>query len=286
MKNHKLKEDKNMKTFPFPADYLYFQGMVKGWFRFIYERYTKKFLDDVLMTSSKRVVYIRKGRIYWRARIGSAKSKGLKGSTNNKRVFQQDIPYSANEMKPLPGKAKEGRANPKGIPYLYLATNKQTAIQEVRPWIGSFVTIAKCQIVKNLKIIDCSKNIRELNTAGSNRLYLNQVDWANGKLSNSKIEKFVWSQINRAFSAPVEPSDHEANYVPTQILAELFKAENYDGIIYNSMFAKGKNIVLFDVDSVEIINCNLYQITKVPPFEFFKVQPPLSDAIIQRVMNL
>ena len=43
-------------------------------------------------------------------------------------------------MKPLGGRATDGRANPRGIPCLYLATTKETAMSEVRPWIGSYVS--------------------------------------------------------------------------------------------------------------------------------------------------
>jgi hypothetical protein len=274
-----------MKTFSYPAEYLYFQYMVKKFFRFIYAKDIKNFIAKVRRTSTKRAVTINKGEIYWRARIGSAKNEGLKSSPGNKRVWQDDIPYPPEEMKPPLNKAKEGRANPKGIPYFYLAKDKQTAIQEVRPWLNSLVTIAECQIAKKLKLIDCSKNVYRLGGTEPNS-FLNPNDEKNEKLSNSGIEEFIWSQIDCAFSIPIDPSDEEAEYVPTQILAELFKANNYDGIIYNSLFAEGKNLVLFDVDSAKILNCQLYRITKIPPFEFCEAKPPRSDAIVQRVMDL
>jgi hypothetical protein len=258
--------------------------MVKSWFRFIYDKHTKKFLDDVLITSDKRAVFVKKGQTCWRARIGSSKSGGFKCPTGSKRVFQDDVPYPPEEMKPLADKAKEGRANPKGIPYLYLATSKQTVIQEVRPWLGSLITVAECQIAKDLKLIDCSKNIHRLGSTGSNRYHPNLNDWENGKLNNSKIEEYVWSDIDIAFSIPVTPSDDIADYVPTQILSELFKANGYDGIIYNSLFAEGKNLVLFDVDSARILNCYLYRVTDIPPFKFREVKPR-SKAFIERIMK-
>ena len=278
-------KEKNMKTFSYPAEYLYFQYMVKNFFRFIYAKDIKNFIAKVCRTSTKRAVTINKGEIYWRARIGSAKNEGLKSSPGNKRVWQDDIPYPPEEMKPPLNKAKEGRANPKGIPYFYLATDIPTAIQEVRPWLNSRVTIAECQITKKLKLIDCSKNVYRLGSIEPNSFPLNLNDGKNEKLSNSEIEEFIWSQIDWAFSIPVDPSDEEADYVPTQILAELFKANNYDGIIYNSLFAEGKDLVLFDVNSAEILNCQLYRITKIPPFEFCKVKPPRSEAYIERVMK-
>jgi hypothetical protein len=92
-------------------------------------------------------------------------------------------------------------------------------------------------------------------------------------LSGREIEKCIWSWIDRAFSKPVDPSDDNADYVPTQILAELFRSAGYDGIIYNSLFAGGKNVALFDLNSAELSDCKLYRIINIPPFEF-QVQPP------------
>jgi RES domain-containing protein len=42
-------------------------------------------------------------------------------------------------MKPIPKWQGEGRANPRGIPVLYLATHRETALAEVRPWIGAVI---------------------------------------------------------------------------------------------------------------------------------------------------
>jgi len=58
------------------------------------------------------------------------------------------------EMKPIPEKVSDGRANPKGIDCLYIATDYDTAILEVRPLIGSYVTVAKMEITRPLKIVD------------------------------------------------------------------------------------------------------------------------------------
>ncbi len=49
-------------------------------------------------------------------------------------------------MKRLQGSARECRANPKGIPCLYLSSVMRTAAAEVRPWIGTYVTLAKFRV--------------------------------------------------------------------------------------------------------------------------------------------
>ena len=57
-------------------------------------------------------------------------------------------------------------------------------------------------------------------------------------------------------------SDDAADYVPTQILAELFRDAGYDAIVYKSQFGeKGFNIVIFNPDDADAINCGPYEVT-------------------------
>ena len=56
--------------------------------------------------------------------------------------FEVEIPAEPVRMKPLRDRASGGRANRVGIPCLYLATHKETAMCEVRPWIGSYISLA------------------------------------------------------------------------------------------------------------------------------------------------
>lgn len=50
--------------------------------------------------------------------------------------------------------ASSGRANPVGIPYLYLGSTVDTAMSEVRPQPGELVCIAKFHLNNNMKIVD------------------------------------------------------------------------------------------------------------------------------------
>jgi hypothetical protein len=76
-------------------------------------------------------------------------------------------------------------------------------------------------------------------------------------------EKAVWIDIDNAFSRPITLSDDTPDYVPTQILAELFKGK-YDGVVYRSQFGEaGYNIALFDPKDADAINCAPYVVTGV-----------------------
>ena len=155
-------------------------------------------------------------------------------------------------MKPLQDRASEGRANPKNIPCLYLATNKETAMSEVRPWLRSRISVGQFATVKESRLIDCSKH-----PSGAFAYYEDEPD--------DKIkEKAVWADIDRAFSQPVTPSDQSADYLPTQILAELFKSNGFDGVHYKSFLSQdGFNIALFDTNAAAVDDRFMYSVEKI-----------------------
>lgn len=62
--------------------------------------------------------------------------------------------------------------------------------------------------------------------------------------------------------------DDQADYAPTQILAELFHSAGYDAIGYKSHFgdsdtANGYNIAIFDPSAVEIVTCAPYAVKSI-----------------------
>lgn len=85
-----------------------------------------------------------------------------------------------------------------------------------------------------------------------------------------KREIAVWRDIDKAFSMPVTSNETTSDYVPTQIIAELFKNDGFDGIAYRSSLGKGHNITLFDLDTADLINCALYEAKKVS-FDFAQI---------------
>ncbi len=156
-------------------------------------------------------------------------------------------------MKPLPEKATDGRVNPRGIACLYLASHKETAALEVRPLIGSYVSVGQFEVLRDIRVVDCT-------------LYM---DPPAKRLQKTRTmpedpEKTVWLDINNAFSKPVERGDDSLDYVPTQILAEAFKRHGFDGVAYKSSYGEeGFNVALFDIEAAGLINCGLYRIKDV-----------------------
>ena len=56
-------------------------------------------------------------------------------------------------------------------------------------------------------------------------------------------------------------ADDVADYVPTQVITELFKAEGCGGIAYKSAFGdNGYNVVLFDPADAKLEYCELHEV--------------------------
>ena len=249
-----------MNEFKSWQSYSVFAHRVMKYCRYIHDEEVSNFLITVWETSGKRIKKIKKESCLWRAQLGcDYRPIHEKGEY----LYDEEVPYSEGRMSPLPDRASEGRANPKGIPYLYLSTEKKTALAEVRPWVGSNISLAIFKIVRELKVIDCSKH------ANSKIPFL-----LGDEPSPEKREEMVWAHIDNAFSRPVLPSDQSADYIPTQILSELFKNKGLDGLIYKSHLGDGLNVVLFDLKSASFDWCRVYS-TKDIKFDFEENSPTI-----------
>lgn len=225
--------------------------------RYVWGREVQAFLDTVLATRKDRDRIIQKDTMFYRAQQG-VKYRYYVDEDGN------EIPtvcaLKAKRMKPRKHRARQGRVNPAGIPVLYLASTEQTAISEVRPWIGTEISLAHFKVVRDLKAIDLSVEYGKMSIG---HLKLAELAGEDAP-SPEKKEKAVWIEIDNAFSRPVTPSDDVASYAPTQILAELFRGAGYDAIAYRSQFGEmGYNIALFNVEDAEPITAVPCHVTKI-----------------------
>ncbi len=106
------------------------------------------------------------------------------------------------------------------------------------------------ETVKELKLVDCS--YCEVKPMHIDAEELDLLFGLNSPESTEAMEA-VWRWIDKEFSEPVERDSNVSGYVTTQILAELFKTNGFDGVQYHSLFNDGKNLALFDTNSAEII---------------------------------
>lgn len=160
------------------------------------------------------------------------------------RVHDSDKPFEVKDLGPPPReKAGHGRLNPAGISYLYLASQKSTAIAEVRPHPGQKVVTASFQMKtaenEDLKIA----NLVQVASLFSPFDYLEATPILRARDFQETVR-----EIAQDFSRPVRPDAASYKYVPTQYLCELLKRKGFDGVAYSSALSQGHNLVLFAPD--------------------------------------
>lgn len=185
-------------------------------------------------------IKIGKDEKYYRARLGSE---------DDTRPFKNEEMGAPPREKTLYG----GRANPPGISFLYLSDHHETAVSEVRPWKKARVHVASFKTIKEIRLIDLTADFKikdpfqygeELICIVENKRLLRRLSWE--------------------LSKPVHPHKANIEYIPTQYITEIIRNLHYDGMIYPSALGKGKNIVLFDENVVQIDgDVELYQVDTI-----------------------
>ena len=162
------------------------------------------------------------------------------------RVFQSDAKLEEALCRPdlhigsPPARlSNAGRMNAKGISVFYGATNRGSALAEVRPPVGSKVAVAKFEIIRPLRLLD-----------------LTALDHARDGGSifdptlKDRLERVAFLQtLSERLTRPVMPDDEAFDYLITQAIADFLATQNeprLDGIIFASAQSrKGRNVVLF-----------------------------------------
>jgi hypothetical protein len=233
-------------------DFVSFEENVKYKNRFIHSQDVTEFLSNIKRTLPDRKISLAVKTPLFRAQIGHDEDE-CEGSI-------RAIGYPAERMKPVPNKGAEGRANPKGISYLYLADDKNTSLAELRPNIGQRMSSAEFKVNRDLNIINCYSVSK----------YYNYAECVfNTPLTQEDITNAIWSMINDAFTKPVTNNDSTSDYVPTQFLAELFKSEGFHGVCFKSGMGEGCNFILFDLNDADFVGCTVMEAKSVK-YDFIK----------------
>lgn len=145
-------------------------------------------------------------------------------------------PYK--EMGPPPAeKATTNRMSPAGIPYLYLATDIETALEECRIELGNEAIIAEFVSKEELQILDLSTDKIFVPCSIFDPDYDHDDMWVND----------FWKSFIREISQPVshDKEDRSYEYSATQLIAEYYKIIGFDGICFKSSVGTGNNYVFF-----------------------------------------
>ena len=160
---------------------------------------------------------ISKDRIFFRAQGGFTWKTEPRTDEDGKQVETRDAAAAHPPDRMVPFAAVgAGRVNRKGIPCLYLADRASAAMSEVRPWVGSSITLAQFKMVRGCLVVDCS-----LSTTVSHLLEPFSLDAEEPSVGASTMEDGVWGSIGFAFSRPVSRDDGSGS-VPTTSLPKCW----------------------------------------------------------------
>lgn len=182
------------------------------------------------------------------------------------RAMEDNEVFEAkNMLAPPEKKVRNGRANPIGIPYLYAATDCETAIAELRPHRGEEICVIELELDSvNLNIADLS------NPNFTSHIFEFEE---NVRIRLHSLLGFI-KHLGKELSKPIQPRTADLDYLPTQFLCELIKTTNvffskdkkFDGVLYNSSIGKGQNIALFN--NHKILNKGNIKVYKVDKLYF------------------
>lgn len=201
------------------------------------------FLDEVLDTDRLREL------------LGHLPADDMPNTWYRARILDRDPPFLIGEMGAPPArKATHGRANPAGIPYLYLGSQPPTAIAEVRPHTGEVACVADFTVPPPLNAVDLR------NPRGLVSPFLLADARAIGQL---RADIAFLERLGDELTRPVLPSGAAIDYIPSQYLCEFIKKVGYDGVVYRSSVSEGINLALFDAAKAAPGAVTLHKITKV-----------------------
>ena len=171
------------------------------------------------------------------------------------RLQDGPTPFPPEHMGAPPlGRSSHGRANPAGIPYLYLASDQNTAVAEVRPHTGEVASVATFAIDDNLQVVDLR------NPRGTVSPFLLEDEQQVGHLRRSM--DFL-ALLGEELTRPVLPSAAHIDYLPSQYLCEFVKHCKFDGVLYRSSVGAGFNLALFDPSRARVGIVVQYKVDRV-----------------------
>lgn len=183
----------------------------------------------------------KKGTLFYRGRISSE---------DGFLVDQMGAPPST--------KATAGRANSAGIRCLYLASDLDTTIHEIRAGVFDFISIGRFKLKEDIVVVD----LKAIDHISPFIEGLNPLEHA--------INKEHLKRINMEIGRPLRRSDSVLDYIPTQYIADFIKSilhegkPEYAGIEYNSTINQsGQNLAIFYPELFDCADVEVYHISEL-----------------------
>lgn len=156
--------------------------------------------------------------------------------------------------KPPAALTTPGRANPVGIPYLYVSESEKTTLYETRVALHEGITIGKFISKEPINLV----SLKSISNYGPFEI----LD------RGFTLEEFIQfrpylQKLGDELSKPVRKQDVNLDYLPTQFLCEYIKSKlGFDAVEYKSaMNPDGFNLAIFNDSKLKCVEANFYTVT-------------------------
>lgn len=172
------------------------------------------------------------------------------------RARLSDVKLNIEQLgKPPKSQTSSGRANPVGIPYLYVSANPTTTVHETRSSRHDFLTVGEFHLQEALQVI----SLRQIKMIGPFEV----------QEKGFELEEFIsirpfLIRLQNELSKPIRKQDAQLDYLPTQYLCEYIKFMGFDAIEYDSaMHSDGYNLAIFNDHKLICKSANFLKISDI-----------------------
>lgn len=170
------------------------------------------------------------------------------------RIRTDDEVFPIEKMgAPPKRRTSHGRANPAGIPYLYLGSLPETAAAEIRPHTGEVACVADFTVPQ----------IRAVDLRNPRKLVSPFILTDASEIGQLHADLPFLERLGEELTRPVLPQGAAIDYIPSQYLCEFIKKCGFDGVVYRSSVSDGINLALFDPAKADGGAVSLYNVAKV-----------------------
>jgi hypothetical protein len=171
------------------------------------------------------------------------------------RIQTGETPFLVTDMGAPPKRvASHGRANPAGIPYLYLGSTQTTAVSEIRPHTGETACVADFRTTNDLKLVDLRRPKKMVSP-----FLLEDAE----NITRMRSDLPFLERLGDELTRPVVPQSAAIDYTPSQYVCEFIKKCGYHGVVYRSSVSDGINLALFDPTLAQPGAVTKYRVARV-----------------------
>ncbi|WP_141439906.1 RES family NAD+ phosphorylase [Vreelandella titanicae] len=211
-------------------------------------------LRDEMMYANRWFLEVEIDQVRLRELLGMLLARQLPRQWYRARISTEDEAFLIENMgAPPKRRSSHGRANPAGIPYLYLGSLPETAVAEIRPHTGELACVANFTIPE-IKAVDL-RNPRKIVSPF--------IFSESSAIAQLRADLPFLERLGEELTRPVQPMGAAIDYIPSQYLCEFIKKKGFDGVVYRSSVSDGNNLALFDPEKAVGGEVELYSVSKV-----------------------